>query len=126
MHDSPDRSRRDRLIRSVLDQRSAGDIADDVTAWDVGHKLFVACGNGPGLDDLRGVNDDASFRVDRACHLTGRVFHAFGARYGGGYVVDHCQHAMRAGIDACLTAYATIGYHDRVRIVRAIGVILFQ
>src|SRR5215210_6608634 len=92
------------FVGGVLNERRAGDIAYEVAAGNVGHKLFVARGDGPGLYDLGRVDDDAGFRTDRAFDLAGRIFHALVARDGDGYVVNDCQHIVRAGFNARLAA----------------------
>ena len=114
------------FVGGVLDQRSAGNIADDVAARNVGHELFVARGHRSRLDDLRGVNDDAGLGIYGTGDLARGVFHALSSGDGCGNVINHRQYVMWAGIDARLTADATIRNHNRVRKVRSIGVVFLQ
>src|SRR3989442_14857252 len=47
------------FVGGVLNQWSAGNIANDVTARHVRHEPFVPGGDGARLDDLGGFNNDA-------------------------------------------------------------------
>ncbi len=110
------------FIGRVLNQRRAGDIANDVTAWDVGHERRIAHRNRARLDLLRRVDDDAGLWIDWTLDLTGSVFHTLIARDRRGDPVDDREHIVWAGINTGMAANAALGKNYRMRIIRRVRV----